>query len=170
MISPSLPYRQQGIVLIVSLLILVMMTIIGITALSTTTLEERMALNTQHDNLVFQGTESQIQSVINASTPGMPGYSVTTDPMLTAMAAGANSTVSAGSSTTHIPGGNATATLDTNATITYLNVIKGAHCKSGGGLNQFVCYQFQIDAAATINTSGAKQEHLQGVQRIGPAG
>lgn len=156
--------------LIVSLLILIMMTIIGVTALSTTTLEERMALNAQHDDLVFQGAESQIQAVINASNPAMPGYSVTTDPMLTALGAGANATVSAGSDSTTLPGSNSSAALVTSASITYNNVIGGFNCHSGGDFQTFVCYQFTIDSTATISTSGAKQEHLQGIQRIGPAG
>lgn len=53
-----IPFRkQQGAVLIVSLMILVIMTLIGITAMQTTTLEEMMAGNTRDRELAFQSAE-----------------------------------------------------------------------------------------------------------------
>lgn len=57
--------RQRGLVLITSLLFLLMLTIIGITALSTTTLEEKMAGNTRDLNIAFQAAEAALRDAEN---------------------------------------------------------------------------------------------------------
>lgn len=49
--------RQQGAVLIVSLMLLLVMTLIGVTALQTTTLEEKMAGNLRDRETAFQAAE-----------------------------------------------------------------------------------------------------------------
>lgn len=53
--------KQQGVTLIISLLILVMMTLIGTTTIRTTTMEERMAGNMRDHNLAFQAAESSLR-------------------------------------------------------------------------------------------------------------
>lgn len=58
----SLPARRQrGAILIVSLLMLLVMTLIGVTAVSTTTLEEKMAGNTRQRQLAFQAADSALR-------------------------------------------------------------------------------------------------------------
>jgi type IV pilus assembly protein PilX len=61
--------RQQGAVLIVGLIILVILTILGINSIQTTTLEERMAGNTLSANAAFQATEAALrqgeQTIVN---------------------------------------------------------------------------------------------------------
>lgn len=52
---------QEGTVLVVSLLILLLMTIIGVTAMNTNTLEEKMAGNTRDRNLALQAAESALR-------------------------------------------------------------------------------------------------------------
>ena len=52
--------KQRGAVLIVSLVILLLMTIIGISSMKSTTLEERMAGNMRDQNLAFQSAEAAI--------------------------------------------------------------------------------------------------------------
>lgn len=52
---------QRGSVLIVSLLILLIMTLLGITAMSTTTLEEKMAGNIRDKNIAFQAAEAALR-------------------------------------------------------------------------------------------------------------
>ena len=49
---------QQGAVLIVSLIILVVMTLIGVASMSTSLLQEKMAYNAQNTNTTFQAAES----------------------------------------------------------------------------------------------------------------
>lgn len=53
--------QQRGSVLIVSMLILLVMTLLGITAMSTTTLEEKMAGNVRDHNIAFQAAEAALR-------------------------------------------------------------------------------------------------------------
>jgi type IV pilus assembly protein PilX len=54
--------RQCGAILIVSMLMLLVMTLIGVTAVSTTTLEEKMAGNTRQRQLAFQAASSALRA------------------------------------------------------------------------------------------------------------
>ncbi len=53
--------RQRGTALIVSLLILIVLTILGVAAMSTTTMEEKMAGNSRRIDLAFQSAESALR-------------------------------------------------------------------------------------------------------------
>jgi Tfp pilus assembly protein PilV len=50
--------RQSGAVLIVSMIILVILTLLGVTAMNTTSLQERIASNTQEQVHAFQAAET----------------------------------------------------------------------------------------------------------------
>ncbi|ALP51799.1 hypothetical protein Tel_00840 [Candidatus Tenderia electrophaga] len=52
--------RQRGSALILALLILLVMTMLGITAMSTSTLEEKMAANDRNQKLAFQNAELKL--------------------------------------------------------------------------------------------------------------
>lgn len=65
--------RQTGATLIVALVFLVVLTVAGITAMQFSTLEERMAGNSQSRNEVFQLTQNNIQEnliVLNTDAAG----------------------------------------------------------------------------------------------------
>jgi type IV pilus assembly protein PilX len=53
--------REHGAVLIVALVFLVIMTVLGVTAMRTTTLQERMAGNVRDSNLAFQSAEAALR-------------------------------------------------------------------------------------------------------------
>jgi type IV pilus assembly protein PilX len=54
--------RQRGSALIISLLILIVMTLIGLTGVSSSTLEEKMAGNTRDQALAFQSAEAALRA------------------------------------------------------------------------------------------------------------
>lgn len=58
----SFPKKQFGAALIVSLVVLIVMTIIGVTAIRTSSLEEKMAANTRDREIAFQATELALRS------------------------------------------------------------------------------------------------------------
>ena len=67
MISP--PAQQQGAALAVSMVFLLVLTILGVNALGTTSLEERMAGNLQEQNRAFQAAETGVVRIMqDAST------------------------------------------------------------------------------------------------------
>lgn len=53
--------RQRGAVLIISLIMLLVLTIIGVTGMRTTVLEEKMAGNMNDKNLAFQAAETALR-------------------------------------------------------------------------------------------------------------
>ncbi|WP_198295681.1 pilus assembly PilX family protein [Imhoffiella purpurea] len=53
--------QQKGAVLMISLILLVLLTIIGITAILSSSLDERMAANARARNLAFQAAESALR-------------------------------------------------------------------------------------------------------------
>jgi type IV pilus assembly protein PilX len=53
--------RQRGAVLVVSLIMLLILTIIGVTGMRTTVLEEKMAGNMRDQNLAFQAAEAALR-------------------------------------------------------------------------------------------------------------
>lgn len=55
------PSRQRGAVLVVSLLMLLVMTILGVAAMQMTRFEERMAGNSRDINIAFQGAEAGLR-------------------------------------------------------------------------------------------------------------
>ena len=58
---PQLRSRQRGAILIISLLLLVVLTVLGITTMRTSGLQERMAGNTRDLNLALQGAEAGLR-------------------------------------------------------------------------------------------------------------
>lgn len=61
MARDSFSKRQAGAVLVISLFILVVITLIGVSAIQTTTLEEKMTGNMRDHDLAFQAAESALR-------------------------------------------------------------------------------------------------------------
>ena len=53
--------RQEGAILVIALLFLVLLTIIGVSSISGVTLEEKMASNLREQNVAFQAAESALR-------------------------------------------------------------------------------------------------------------
>ncbi len=60
-LASNMQARQQGATLIVSLLMLIVLTLLGITAMSSSGLEEKMAGNSRDLNLAFQAAEAALK-------------------------------------------------------------------------------------------------------------
>jgi len=60
--------KQSGAVLAISLIMLLLLTLIGVTAMQTTSLEEKMAGNARDRNLAFQAAESGLREGENFLT------------------------------------------------------------------------------------------------------
>lgn len=61
-----MPY-ERGMALVMALVILVILTILGITAMSTSSLQEKMAGNVQEQTRAFQAAESGLNQALNTS-------------------------------------------------------------------------------------------------------
>jgi type IV pilus assembly protein PilX len=60
--STTIPARQRGAILIVSLLLLLVMTVLALTASQTTRLQERMAGNARDSDQAFQAAEAGLRA------------------------------------------------------------------------------------------------------------
>lgn len=67
-ITAQLPARQTGAVLVVALIMLLALTLIGVSGLSSTTMEERMAGNMRDINTAFQAAEAALREGENFLT------------------------------------------------------------------------------------------------------
>jgi type IV pilus assembly protein PilX len=57
--------NQRGVALVVSLILLLLLTTLAISASNTASLQERMALNSQESNVAFQTAESAIADTVD---------------------------------------------------------------------------------------------------------
>lgn len=55
-------YRQQGVALVMAMAFLLILTLIGVTAMTSTSLQERMAGNAQDKHVAFQAAESALRA------------------------------------------------------------------------------------------------------------
>lgn len=62
MVTTGYSVREAGSALIIGLIFLLILTIIGVTAMRSTTLQERMAGNTRDINLAFQAAEAALRA------------------------------------------------------------------------------------------------------------
>lgn len=69
----QLPSQQSGFALIVGLVVLVLLTLIMLTALKMASLEERMAGNLRSENIAFQAAESALREAENLITASAEG-------------------------------------------------------------------------------------------------
>lgn len=77
----NLPHQQKGTVLAISLIILLLMTLIAVTAMQTTTLEEKMAGNSRDRDLALQAAESALRDAeavieLRVSIPSSDGTGI----------------------------------------------------------------------------------------------
>jgi type IV pilus assembly protein PilX len=72
-------HTQKGAILITSLLLLLVLTIIGVSVMQMTRMQERMAGNTRDINLAFQGAEAALRTgeIEVQSFPEAPAYCTT---------------------------------------------------------------------------------------------
>ena len=138
--------QQQGAALFVSLMFLFLMTIIGLNALNTSISDERMALNTQHQQQVFHAAESAI-NVIKRDVTALED----------AITTGTSNAVS------YTQQSDVTA----NATASYTGCTTPA---AGFSVGDYVIHGFAINASASLGASSAQADHLQGVSLLAPSG
>jgi type IV pilus assembly protein PilX len=165
----TMPYAfkpsQRGAALIVSLLFLLILTIIGLSSLSNSGLEARMAHNFQLKNTVFHAAESSIDTIIFRGDKGSfghpnPTYSLANDKIEEALNDG-TATLDLADGDLDPDGFLADAALTSTSTVTYLRL--NEFCRGGGS-----CFEYNIAATANINATSATATHNQGISVTAP--
>jgi type IV pilus assembly protein PilX len=73
----SAPPRQEGVVLVIALIMLVILTLLGISAMQSTSLEERMAGNARDRSAAFQSAEAALREgerQLNVADTALPTF------------------------------------------------------------------------------------------------
>lgn len=139
--------KQSGMALLVSLIMLLLLTIIAITAARQSTLQAHMSANSQQQNIAFQSSESAIQAWVADYTANPRIATITVNKNLT-------TTVLA----------TATAALPSNCA----TVIPAYSLNASGDTFQYACFDIQSNAKACVDTAcadatnPARARHFQG--------
>lgn len=139
------PPPQSGSVLVIGLLMMLVMMVIGVTAVSTSSLEERMASNAQNAMISFQAAETAIQGTAGDVTALIDSMAGTPETRTFNIATGVNS----------------------NSTVTYV----GPTSLSGFSMGSSVAgHLFDINGVGQVAAVNAQANHDQGLVRVGPGG
>ncbi len=136
-------HNQKGIVLIVCLIILVVMTVLGVSTMTSSTLQERMASNSQSMMTTFQATESAVANTLADGTIF-------------------STIISTGNGVT------GTYTLGNLTASTTTTVTGPSEIVEGYSLGSFVAYPFDVVSASSQASTGARTQITQGVKRLAP--
>lgn len=147
----AMPKRQRGAALIVGLVLLMVLTVLGISGMNTATLELTMAGNAQFGQDAFQSAETGIDLVLARRTfstvPGSPGNIVPLTPL-----------------------GDGTYT--TQAVTTFMTTTDVPDIAFSGGVGTPGTVQaFHFDATSIgIGPRNARSTHNQSFYVVGPGG
>ncbi len=138
------PRQQQGVVLVTALVFLVILTLLGITAMSTNTLDERMASNSQDLNRAFQAAESGItKAFFSAGT-----FAGTTTGF-----------TSAGS---HADLGVYKSDLNFNSNYSGSSPISFTNINSAASAGTFKYHYFNVESTSTLQSRGTEMTNTVG--------
>lgn len=165
------PSRQTGATLIVALVFLLVLTIAGITAMQFSTLEERMASNSQFRNETFQLAQNEIQSELLTFNASLPGRT----PLLEALNAGRYSSGTGGYprrltdaqlQSLGLPASTAGRAVDTQTPIvapgfTVVRFTRPGNC-IGSSLERFECTDYELQTRVQRD-NGAYSDQSQGL-------
>ena len=136
--------KQSGVVLFISLILLVVLTMLGITTMRVTALEEKMSVNNQEAHRAFQAAESTIQLTLDETDI----YD---------------------SNAVNLPHNyNIRDGLDTGISSTSY-ITAGKEAPPGFSMGaEFAAHYFHMDTEGT-SQGGGRSDHGQGFYVIGPA-
>jgi type IV pilus assembly protein PilX len=142
-------HKQRGAALVIGLILLLIMTLLGVSGMNTASLELMMTSNEQFSENAFQASEVGIERVLATG-----GFSTTGGTAVTTGSVGA--------------GDNFTATTTFEIQTAVPPRVGAAFSRgvAGGG---FAAYHFEIMSRGTSQRN-ALEQHTQGLYLIGPGG
>ncbi len=140
----SSPKSQQGVTLFVALIMLVIISLLGVTALKNASIEEQMSSNLYQKNITFQASESAVESTITN----------------TALIAQVLSSTTPVNQTVAVPIPNTTASVSYSST--------GAGPVLGSSTNVFSGQRIMITSTGQIPAVNARTVTVHGIVRTVP--
>lgn len=134
--------QQRGMTMIIVMIFLLLLTLLGVSSMSTANMQERMASNTQNQVTTFQAADTAISQVISTGTAFNAA-------MVSSSSVNASDTI-----------GNVTISTSTSGS--------GSSVPRGYDLTMFTSNDFSINAVADNSATKAHAENQQQVSIIGP--
>ena len=161
--------NQQGSILVISLLILLVLTIIGATALNDSVMEEKMATNFQTGNTAYQSAESAVNRTFVTIANNYTLVQQAMDANDLATQSGANPVwpttpahVMTGSSAGANPSASSQTTL--NSTVSYHGPGLGENCS----VRLCGAEVVRVAGTGTVNNTNVSRTHFLGVKKNKP--
>ncbi|GAA0410869.1 hypothetical protein GCM10009133_19200 [Cocleimonas flava] len=145
--------HQKGIALIMALIMLLVITILGVSAVKMSTLDTQVAGNSIYSALVFQGAESALGKVMSESDLSNVDTAASTRTAVINVPDdyfNPAETVSAG------------ATLNSRATVAFDGVLDSPVLNNVANSSEFQYQVFRVVAESRLTSSSAKDTHTDG--------
>lgn len=171
-------FKQQGSVLSVSLFILLVITIVGATALNDTVMEEKMSSNFQTGHAAFQAAESSINRTVIEIAQNRDLVEAALDAKEIAEQNGSDPvwpTTPAYTMSKSVSGSDSNVQSETvlNSRVEYVgeNRFPAAGCTTVIG-RPTACMAIVVDVvgSGTVNNTNITKTHKQGTQKVLPSG
>ena len=146
-------YKQQGVALVMALIMLLVVTVLGVSSVRMSNLDTQISGNSIYSSMVFQGAESALGKVISD-----------TDWTNISLAANNRGVVKNVPASYFSPAETVTAgaTLDSTATITFDGVTDIPAFNGIANSSEFSYQVFRISAQSSLATTSATDIHTEG--------
>ena len=149
--------KQSGAVLLIAIILLLVITIIGVSAVNSSGIKTQVAGNSMFSMLVYQGAESTLaKTASNKDITNLASALAATPPTITVPA-------------TYLPAEYVSAggTLSSTSKVDYLGLFE---CPTSGMATSTLmkCKIFSIDATTRLQATNAKDRHVKGVGIVSP--
>jgi type IV pilus assembly protein PilX len=147
-------HSQKGATLVVGLLILLLATLVSVSAMTDSNLQEKMAANAQNTNRAFQAAESAIESNLTSIEAG--SLTVLTQAINVYL----NGSGTLPTSTVSLADSDISANVQFE--VVGLNHPPGQTLNAEEGTNNLTSYTFQMTSEVTLSGSSAETTAVQG--------
>ena len=167
--------KQEGMALLLALVILLVVSVIGVAAMRTSAVSSRIAMGTQLDAMVFEAAESAIAEAIvhvsdaNQSEDSFEDISgLFNDEVLVWCMTGANNRIAGPCSDSNMMDSRGTLHSEARAKAVGFSPASGNQVSMSGGLNAIIGdFQIAIQGNGSMPDYGMANRHVQNVLRRG---
>lgn len=150
------PRHQSGAALIVSLIVLLVLTLIGVAGMNTSVMQERMAVNSQNSNRAFQAAESTVSALTNQLYAN--DLTLLRESMQSATEESSVITV------TTLDAGNGITGSYQARYLGEIIITSGSSMNADESSNQLKGYRYELIGEATMANTGAEARVFKGIE------
>ena len=146
-------YSQRGAALLVAMIMIFMLSVMGVSAMRSSTLEKRMAVNAIQSSTTFQAAESAADLALNDSNSMDMAINMGEDKPAIILP---------------IPAVRADIGLESRSTLKYIGQGHAEGFSMGEGANTFISHRFVATGVSAIESVRSQSSVEQGAYRVAP--